>query len=61
MPMTSIEKRLSHIYLYFFPLLQPSKAFDPSAMDMKMGKLQETERDGEAWRAIVHGVTKSQT
>jgi len=29
--------------------------------DMNLGKLQETMRDREAWRAAVHGVTKSQT
>ena len=29
--------------------------------DMNLGKLQETMRDREAWRAAVHGGTKSQT
>ena len=29
-------------------------------MDMNLGKLQEMVRDREAWRALVHGVTKSQ-
>ena len=28
---------------------------------MNLGKLQEMVRDGEAWRAAVHGVIKSQT
>ena len=32
-----------------------------NAMNMNMGKLQEMVRDREAWRAAVHGVTKSQT
>ena len=32
-----------------------------SAMDMNSGKLWETVRDREAWRAAVHGVTKSRT
>ena len=32
-----------------------------SAMDMNSGKLWETVRDREAWRAAVHGVTKSWT
>ena len=32
-----------------------------NAMDMNLGELQETVRDTEAWRAAVHGVTKSQT
>ena len=31
------------------------------AMNMKLGKLQEIVRDREAWRAVVHRVTKSQT
>ena len=30
-------------------------------MDMNLGKLGEIMRDREAWHAIVHGVTKSQT
>ena len=30
-------------------------------MDMSFGKLWETVKDGETWRAAVHGVTKSQT
>ena len=31
------------------------------AMDMNLGKLQETVRDKEAWHAAVHGITKSWT
>ena len=31
------------------------------SMNMSLGKLQEIVRDREAWRAAVHGVSKSQT
>ena len=31
------------------------------AMDMNLGKLRETVRDREAWRAAVHGVSKNWT
>ena len=32
-----------------------------NAMNMNLGKLQEMVMDREAWRAAVHGVSKSQT
>ena len=31
------------------------------SMDMGLGGLQEFVKDREAWRAVVHGVAKSQT
>ena len=32
-----------------------------NSIDLNLGKFQEIVRDGEAWHAEVHGVTKSQT
>ena len=32
-----------------------------ASMDMGFGELRELVMDREAWRAVVHGVTKSQT
>ena len=31
------------------------------AMDMSLGRVQELVMDMEAWRAVVHGVSKSWT
>ena len=31
------------------------------SMDVSLGELRELVRDREAWRAVIHGVTKSRT
>ena len=31
------------------------------SMNMSLSKFQEIAKDREAWRAVIHGVTKSQT
>ena len=31
------------------------------SMDVSLSELRELVKDREAWRAVVHGVTKSQT
>ena len=32
-----------------------------NSMHMSLGELQESVMDTEAWRAVIHGVTKSRT
>ena len=41
--------------------LQQRMKWITDSMDMNLSKLQERVKDREAWRAAVHGVTKSQT
>ena len=38
-----------------------SRKVATDSMDMSLSKFQETVKDNEAWHAVVHGVTKSQT
>ena len=33
----------------------------PDSMDVSLGELRELVMDREAWRAVIHGVTKSKT
>ena len=33
----------------------------PNSVDMSLGKLQETVKDRQAWRAAVHGFEESRT
>ena len=33
----------------------------PDSMDMSLSELQELMMDREAWRAVIYGITKSQT
>ena len=47
-------KKAEHISL-------PTKVCLVKAMDMSLSKLRELVIDREAWRAAIHGVTKSQT
>ena len=52
---------LSHsvVFLYFFALI--TKEGFLISMHMSLNELRELVMDREAWRAAVHGVTKSRT
>ena len=57
-------KPLICLVIYFgrdFLLLFQLRAVITDSMNMRLSKLRETVKDREAWRAEVHGVTKSQT
>ena len=57
-------KLLICLVIYFggdFLLLFQLRAVITDSMNMRLSKLRETVKDREAWRAAVHGVTKSGT
>ena len=49
------------LLLYYLLLVQIHVHWFSDAVDMNLSNLWEIVKDGEDWRTLVHGVTKSQT